>query len=152
MGMKIKKDKHGKQPKIKKSAIEEQKIKAACPEHVVFCFRYITHNNSYNFKYFKSSQQREKERTICNLYSKLEEVSRMSWRDFQSLPKEVGMETIPINRLKFEQHQDLIVTEDQKYISIRFESQNKRIIGIKASNCPIMHIIGYDFDYSAYDH
>jgi hypothetical protein len=33
-----------------------------------------------------------------------------------------------------------------------YAGKNARILGIREDGCPILHIIGYDFDFSAYNH
>ena len=141
------------QEKISKKKIQENKETLLCPLHPVFCFRYITQNSNYNFKYFKHDKRGNNEASI-KLIEKLCEISRMSWDEFILLNKNIGCEKIPITQLRFSASGELAdsMTKDGSFISIRFCKQNYRIIGIKEFNCPIFHIIGYDFDYSAYPH
>lgn len=83
----------------------------------------------------------------------------MTWKDFMSLPKEIGMESIKSSELNF-QPNDYGLTPDQKVVVIRFNRQKYRAIGIKEripgasdKDCvDIFHVFGFDFDYSAYNH
>ena len=46
--------------------------------------------------------------------------------------------------------------DDEKIYIFRFKTadnkNNGRILGFKKDRCPIYYIIGFDFDFSAYDH
>lgn len=127
----------------------------SCPRNICFSFCYLTANGSFNFDYFNSSQKRECETIKASLYDRLEELSKYKWIDLMALPKGHGFETIPVSRLKF-QPSEMDDISGQKAIVFRFKGVNGkdcRIIGIKEDHCSaVCHVIGYDFDYSAYDH
>lgn len=120
-------------------------------EYPAFSFTHITKNNAFNMSHFTSGS-RDMERCMSKLYEKLEKLSVHRWRDLLGLNKRAGIEFIPMHKLNFEPADSLIVSKDEKFISARFNGQDYRIIAVKQDKCPIMHVIGFDFDFSAYDH
>jgi hypothetical protein len=47
----------------------------------------------------------------------------------------------------------LSLSEDSKIIVFRFNNQKSRILGVRSQECnSILYIIGYDWDFSAYNH
>lgn len=116
----------------------------------VFCFRYITNNNKFNFKFITDKNQllimyRE-------FYKKLYDLSNITWETLHNLDKKKGLEYISIKSLNFEPN-DYILSQDDKFISIRFCQNKYRMICIKSKlNKDVIHIIGFDFNYSAYKH
>ena len=45
------------------------------------------------------------------------------------------------------------MSDDSKIIVIRFDNKNKRILGVKSQECDsILYIIGYDWNFTAYEH
>ena len=128
---------------------------ASCPGNVCFSFCYMTSNSRYNFDYFVNSQKRESETIKANLYDRFEQLSKMTWLELAGLPKKQGFETIPIDSLNF-QPSHFSSGQEKKAVVFRFKGVNGkdcRIIGIKEEHCSaVYHVIGYDFDYSAYDH
>ena len=76
----------------------------------------------------------------------------VTWQVFSQRPKKSGMEMIPIDRLKFEPN-GLSISRDSKFVSIRFNNGDFRIIAYRnPKDNTILHIIGYDFNYNAYGH
>ena len=71
------------------------------------------------------------------------------WKDLFSRSKEIGFESIPSKQLKL-QPKNLSLPPDSKVLCIRFKKQTYRMLGIK--NKDVFHVIGFDFDYSAYNH
>ena len=95
-------------------------------------------------------------KTIKKLFEKLEELSKLTWKELQNRPKEAGYETIPISQFKIDLtniKNDLNLADDSKIIVFRFNNQNARLLGVRSQECSsILYIIGYDWDFSAYDH
>ncbi len=116
--------------------------------------RYMTSNKKYSIEFF--SHQNEKNKTLEKLYKKFEELSSVSWRLWMEEPKARGMETIYYHQLNFSPNSDLEITKDEKIYVFRFDTYQGtgkgRIIGYKKSPCAVFHVIGYDFDFSAYKH
>lgn len=119
-------------------------------EYPVFCFKYLTTNNKYNIKYFNKFRDREK--AYSALFYTIHELQKQSWEDIYNKNRKHGLETIPSNIVKFSPN-GLKLTPDTKLISIRFNRDKYRLIGIKSEkNKDVLHVIGFDFNYSAYDH
>ncbi len=156
--MGIKRKNGGKHPTIKKENIMKAMEKANCPNsnHPVFCFRYLTTNNKYNFEFYKNSNATEKNSVAAKLVEKLDEMSKRSWVElFLNSKENGGLEQLSYDIVRFKPfnyNSEGILSEDTKYTIMRFDSDDKRIIGIKRSGCPIYHIIGFDFNHSAYPH
>lgn len=140
--------------KSNKISIEEPEKDISYP---VFCFKHITTNKKYNINFFKKSK--DKQRAYGALFYLIGEMQQMTWKDFMSLPKETGMESMKSSELKFNPN-DYDLTPDQKVVVIRFNRQKYRVIGIKEripgasdkESVDIFHVFGFDFNYSAYDH
>lgn len=74
----------------------------------------------------------------------------------QNRPRETGYEMIPISDFFINLDnikEDLSLSDDSKIIVFRFNNQKNRILGVRSQECSsILYIIGYDWNYSAYDH
>lgn len=132
-----------------------EKISIKEPEknlsYPVFCFKHLTTNNNYNIKFFKKA--RDKQKAYGAFFYLMDRMQSISWQEFIQLPKKVGMESISPNQINFTP-KDYKITPDQKVICLRFKRQNYRAIGLKESinGVDVFHVIGFDFDYSSYDH
>lgn len=120
------------------------------PEKPLLSFEHLTTNSNYNFDYFK----KEKHNMMIAkniLLDRIIEISQNTWLHWQSLNKyQGGMESFDVKGLNIKPH-DYIFSEDEKVIVFRATS-NYRIIGFRDSTSPTYYIIGFDFDYSAYNH
>ena len=94
------------------------------------------------------------------LHDRLNELSMQTWAYWLSKPKASGIETISFKQLRFAPNPVLFeechFDKTSIVYVIRFDTyqgKNKgRIIGVKDSPCSVLHIIGYDFNFSAYEH
>lgn len=124
-------------------------------EKILLSFKYSIKNKNYTIK--KVVEARDKcNKIMKNLFQKYEEISNLTWKELQNRPKETGYEMIPISRfyIKLDNiKDDLNLSEDSKIIVFRFHNQDYRLLGVRSQECSsILYIIGYDWDYSAYDH
>ena len=117
-----------------------------CKQDISFSFTYLTTNNKYNFK---SCDDKDK----LDLLIRLEELSKHELIYWMNLGKKNGTELLPVNEIKFKPN-NIILSSDQKAIVFRFgKGKNDcRLICIKTGNCPILHIIGFDTNFKAYNH
>ncbi|ERL26421.1 MULTISPECIES: hypothetical protein [unclassified Leptotrichia] len=116
----------------------------------VFCFRYLTKNKNYNFNRFKNSKESNEAKGI--VLDKLMDIQLKSWLDLHQQNKRTGIETLSIENINFSPY-DYETSKDQKVYVFRLNSQNWRMIGIKSEiNTDVLHIIGFDFDFTAYNH
>lgn len=120
---------------------------AKSAETVAFSFRYLTSDKKYNFEKLDKGKKRE---WCAALFDRMTVISSDSWISWKNKGKETGYETIPADRIAFAP-QGRIVSPDEKVVIFRFNNSG-RIIGVKESNNPVLYIIGFDIDFSAYDH
>ena len=119
-----------------------------------FSFDTVTQNKNYSFK---KVDKGSKVGAYEALLVKLNDLSSINAAEAHERGKIKGMEKIPYVQLS-EGMQKIcdgtgIVTKDSKVAVFRFCNQQYRMIckdDLIHSN--LMHIIAFDFDYSAYDH
>lgn len=136
--------------KLSKKQVEEKTRGGNCQQYPAFSFLYLTTNKRYTFDYFGKSKQ-EKLRVRAELHDRLETISQKSWRDWISDAKGVGFETLNFDILHVAP-KGISLTPDENIYVFRFDKQDKRIIGFRKDECPILYIFAYDFDHSAYPH
>lgn len=124
-------------------------------KHITLSFEYSIKDKKHLIE-MKTKAKEKCNKIIENLFKKLQEISTLTWKELQNRPKETGYETIPISEFKinFENiKQELKLSDDSKIIVFRFNNQQCRILGVRSKECSsILYIIGYDWDYSAYNH
>lgn len=123
--------------------------------HIILSFKYSVKNKKYTIEKITKSKGKCN-KTIQNFFGKLEEISNLTWTELQNRPKETGYEMIPISDFYINLDnikEDLKLSDDSKIIVFRFNSQENRLLGVRSQECrSILYIIGYDWDYSAYNH
>lgn len=123
--------------------------------HIILSFKYSVNNKNYKIEKITKSKGKNN-KTIQKLFEKFEEISNLTWKELQNRPKETGYEMIPISEFNINLDnikRDLKLSDDSKIIVFRFNSQNCRLLGVRSQECSsILYIIGYDWDFSAYDH
>ena len=145
----------GTELKIKKSP-DNKNWGCISDQYPYFSFRYMTQNSDYSLKYLDNLDKNNREKTLRCLYEKFEELSKKSWLDWHEKRKSIGLDTISIDQLNFSANSDSNFTKETKAYVFQFETyqgnHKGRIIGVKLSPCSVLHIIGYDFNFSAYKH
>lgn len=116
-----------------------------CKQDVSFSFIHLTTNNNYSLK-------KCDDKTKASLMNRLEELSKHNIQYWFDKGKRVGFETMPIKDIRFNPNGLEKMSKDEKVIITRFNDGEGRIIFIKKGNCPILHIIGFDTNYKAYNH
>lgn len=124
--------------------------------HIVISFKYSVKDKRYTIESKVQNRQKCNE-DIEKLFERLKDISRTTWRELQNKPKEVGYEMIPISRFNINMDSikdELRLSEDSKIIVFRFgKGQKYRLLGVTCKDCSsILYIIGYDWNYSAYNH
>ena len=112
----------------------------------------MTSNKSYTLDYFKDGNSRRV--TADSILNRLIEICQKDWKYWFSLCKESGAETISYNQVSIIPS-GKVLTPDVKLIVFRLKGhsgKSVRMIGFREEACPIFYIIGFDFDFSAYDH
>lgn len=123
--------------------------------NIILSFKYSIQTKKYTIK--KVIQAKDKcNKKMEKLFEKLEEISKLTWNELQNRPRETGYEMIPISEFNINLEdikRQLKLSDDSKIIVFRFGSQKYRLLGVRSQECSsILYIIGYDWDYSAYDH
>lgn len=125
-------------------------------QHPWLSFCYMTANKSHSLQFLDGLDTTERERTLGGLLFRLEELSRFPWLHWMENRKNIGLETIPFDSLRFAPSQKANLTKDTTLYIFRFDTYQGngkgRIIGFKRSPCAAYHIIGYDFNFTAYPH
>ena len=117
-------------------------------------FQSMTTNADYNLKSLPAGPVREL--TLVGLYKRLQELSNNPWVYWTQRPKQSGLETLSYGDLNFAAGPSAILSKDTTIYVFRFDSYQGsgkgRILGYKNSPCSVFHIIGYDLNFSAYNH
>jgi len=133
-------------------------FKCGVPKTAIFIgFQYITTNKSYNFEYFKKS--RDKVEAYDEFIKYLQRLSNYSWETISNLGKRNGgFETIEYSNFNSSIANKLPsnknISKDTKLFVFRFgHNDDYRMVCFKSNSCyAAMHLLGFDFDYSLYDH
>lgn len=119
-----------------------------------FSFKSLTHNDRYNLS--KLAPGTEREQTMVGLYDRLHKLSCESWLHWSQIRKSIGLETMTYNDVHFDAAPGEVIAKDTTIYVFRFDTHlgtNKgRILGYKKEPCATLHIIGFDIDFSAYNH
>lgn len=123
---------------------------------VFFNFQYITSDSSYNLEFIKNAGGNGK--SIYNdLLSFLQRVSQSSWEELRTKGKKNGgFETLECSIFKKSITRNIThknLTDDTKLYVFRFGGNKYRLVGYKSNSCKAaLHILGFDFDHSLYNH
>lgn len=147
--------KQGKKPQFNPQDAERKSV-SHDKNNIAFSFGCITTNKKYNFDYFGKKDRNNKWKAYSQLYDKILKLSEKNWSELLDAPKKslLGFECIPYGQIKFDTPKAtyLNLSKDTNIYVFRFGSGDFRLLGIKRDGCPILHIIGFDFDFSSYDH
>ena len=134
----------------KKSNKKIKAIDSKIEEYPIFCFKHLTTNKDYCFKYFQNNKDLEQAKAI--ILDDIIKLQSKTWLALGMESKKTGFETISYNQLNFKPT-NLDLSNDTKLIVFRINGQNWRLIGYKSDNFKsVLHIIGFDFKYTAYKH
>ena len=143
--------------KIKKipSNIGKIETQAAQEPKISLRYNYLTTNKDYNMYYFKDKAMRSNAHD--ELMEKLIEITGSTISHISSIGKQRGSEAISYSSLNENFQNSVknieIVSKGAIFTVFRFYQQKYRLICLKdAIDKNILHIIGFDFDYSAYMH
>lgn len=136
--------------KIKSRISSFSQTKSTHQSRITFSLEYITMNASHTFDYF-GKNMREELAARQSLSVLLKELSRRSWMEIAQIGKKTqcGFETLPAMQLRFTPS-GYEFSRDEKVWVFRFGKQQYRLIGIQDDRT--LYVIGYDFDFSAYNH
>ena len=118
-------------------------------EYPSFSMRYMTRDERYRMERFER-QTKDRLLALDGLYELMVNVTAISWAEwFLRAKKQSGLETLSSDQirdsLKFQ------APKQTSYLSARFGNGDKyRLIGFKQGE--IFYILGFDLNFSAYDH
>lgn len=146
-----------------KVSAKTDQFKCNVKDDFSFSLKYITNNNHYNFRYIESNIvefQSIKSNIYEDFLKKVSELSMYSFKELLLERKRNGIEVLTYGDLNFKlsntNEEYLSLSKDSSIYVFRFGKNSKgnnRAIFYKDSKCqPIMHILGFDFDYTAYNH
>ncbi|MCR0153961.1 hypothetical protein [[Clostridium] innocuum] len=120
---------------------------------VFFNFQYITSDKRFNYEYIKKGKQS----IYKDIVKALQKFSQNSWDELRRMGKDNGgFETMEYGRMVpsiADKIKDKPITKDTKLYIFRVGGNKYRMIGYKSNSCrAAMHILGFDFDFSLYDH
>ena len=114
----------------------------------LFSFNYMTKNKKFNFEH--------KDKVLikkfsCLLLQKIKELeNKFTIKQLFVLHNKKVFESLCINKINFSPC-GITVSSDTKIYVFRV-TKDYRMICLYSDIAPIFHIIGFDFDFSAYDH
>ena len=97
--------------KVNRKEAEKNTKDLSCPEHPVFCFRYLTSNKRYNLSNSKEPLNKAK----LFLLIKMEEMSHLTWQELFNRNHINGLESIPLSRLNFDADKELTLSKEVLY-------------------------------------
>ena len=125
----------------------------SCAQFPAFSFRHLTTQKDYSLKYC-AGLKANGDKTVTNILHRLVEIGEQDWVHWLLQRKKNGCETIDFCRVRVRPKGINLVADETVFV-FRFLMHTKkdgRILGIKKQDCPTFFVIGFDFDYSAYDH
>lgn len=138
----------------RKDKVSKEDIKPL--SHISFSFRYLTTNGNFNFSYFGRDIRKSKE-AYEKLLERMIELCNQDMSTAKSRGKIQGCEPIPYKQLS--QSMQIIcnaieiIAKDSSLSVFRFGQNNYRLLCKTDIIHPnLLHIIAFDFDFSAYNH
>lgn len=126
-------------------------------DDILIEFGHITKQPKYSFEDLKKANQVDKT-TVLKLMELIVIVSRSTWTELShrnkiNLGGYEGLSISEFNSKVWEQYPEEL-TNDVKLYSFRFGNEDKyRMIAYKSPYCRrVLHILGFDLDFSLYDH
>lgn len=142
--------------KIKDQPNNREKVKLVQPiEKICFGFSHMTRNKNYTFDNVAVGNKSAAYEALLN---KLNYLCRIDIGEAGRRGKKLGAERIEYKQLSasFQRVCDTsaIVSKDSKVVVFQFGKHNNYRLICKddLNHSNLMHIIGFDFDFSAYDH
>ena len=128
-----------------------------CENDILFEFEHITSNKRYSYNAL--IEKSKTDTTILKKYIELiNTISVSTWAELSTINKKTigGFETKCISDFHYKiwDNYNGDLSNDTKLYIFRFGNKDKyRMVGYKSPNCKrVIHILGFDLDFSLYDH
>lgn len=141
-----------KNQEIKKFSLREEQACWNEQAHIAFSYEMLTTDDDFTFKHFANIREQINAREALDVF--LKEVSSNTWIDLQQRNKRQrgGFEIISSSIVKDSVCRSQLLPKESDIIVFRFGGDKYRLLGYKRAKCHILYILGYDFDFSAYNH
>ena len=119
--------------------------------------QFLSKNKLRNFDFFSKSDFRQKAHALDQFLDFIKRLTSKTRLEISSLSKndDCGFEEIPFAQINCNPDRKTLA-KDAKICVFRFGNNGSggdyRLLGIFDSGFPVLNIIGFDFNYSAYDH
>ena len=140
-----------------KSTVKLNIKKVDAPQLITVSFCYLSKNKTRNFGFFGSKNIRQKADAFEQMLSFLQRLTLKTRADIAEIAKDrdCGFEMLD-NEIVNCTPNGYQFSENDKVTVFRFGDNgnggNYRLLGFFENNSPVLYIIGFDFDYSAYQH
>lgn len=114
----------------------------------LFSFNYMTTNKNFNFEYKDKALVKKFSHLLIQKITELE--NKFTIKQLFVLHNNKIFESFCIGKIYFKPS-GIIVSNDTKVYVFRV-TDNYRMICLYSDIAPIFHVIGFDFNFSAYDH
>ena len=147
--------KRGKIPFSQVQAKNRQPIKTEKTISISLC--YLSKNKNRNFNFFSDKNLRQKEKVLTDFFDFVKRLTGKTRLEILSKNKssDCGFENLNFQNIKFKPD-GVELSKDTNISVFRFGDNNSggnyRVLGFFSEDNPIFNIIGFDFDYSAYEH
>ncbi len=146
------------QNKISKEKVQYCRLRQSGKQsqQILLSFRYLTRNKKHNLNKINKLKANEGNKIYRSIFKRIDEMSHMTWQELTNESRKArGKELIEYGELKFkvEDPEDVLkLTADAKLHVFRC-GNDYRLIGYKGKACTnVLYVIGFDFDFSAYNH
>ena len=140
------------QSNLKASRESKPKIESK----ISISLQYLSTNKQRNFDFF-AKNFRDKATSLDSFIKFVQRLTSKTQLEISALSKtdDCGFEQMPFAQINCNPH-GVTLGKDTKICVFRFgerdDSDKYRVLGFFDNKQPILHIIGFDFDYSAYKH
>ena len=147
--------KHGKAPQLNLRASRD--LKPTPENKISISLRHLTKNKQHNFEFFGAKDFRKKAQVFDQFFKFLQRLTAKTQLEISTLSKtdDCGFEQIPFQQIKFKPN-GTTLGQDTKIWVFRFGDNvsggDYRLLSFFEDKHPVLNIIGFDFDYSAYKH
>lgn len=140
--------------KLKRKANTKIKLHSIFKSDTIkFSWQYLTTNKTHNFERFKGEWRQELS-ARQDLSDLVRDLCSSTWTQalLRRKNEKHGAETLSMDDLRFAAN-GYQFSDDQKVIVFRFGGNSSyRLLGVKGNESNVLYVIGYDFDFSAYNH
>ena len=122
--------------------------------NMVFSWEYLTNNKTYGISRLSKESDNMK-KLFEDLCEVLKRFSGIKYQEAVALPKNVGIELIPLNNCN-KPFRDMclnisIISNDSK-LSVCRAGKYRVFFKVDQNQGHLLYLIAFDFDYNAYDH